>query len=131
MPATNWINPNNIDPEQEREYIALVTYLPLTGYFKFPSFFKYVSRIQVQLRTAPGLIGYKLRADILTKKTYTVSVWEDRDSLFSFVGSGAHKKTMAEIPGYLGKDRKFVEVKIKGREIPPGWDWVFQVLSEN
>lgn len=131
MPETPWISPFNIKPEPDKDYIAQITYLPLTSYIHFPNFFKHVKLVQNQLQKTHGLIGFKVRADILTKKAYTMSVWEDAMSLKNFINSGAHKDTMKESTEYLGKDRKFVTVFIKGSEFPPSWDWAIKMLKAN
>jgi len=131
MPETPWISPYKIEPEADKDYIAVITYLPLNSYLNFPNFFKQVGLIQKQLHKSHGVVGFKLRADILTKKAYTMSVWEDAKSLKNFITSGAHKDIMADVPSYLGEDRKFVTVFIKGSEFPPSWDWAFKVLKEN
>ena len=131
MPESPWISPYNIKPDFDKDYIAVVTYLPLTSYMYFPKFFKQVSKIQKQLQQTPGVIGFKLRADILIKKAYTMSVWEDAASLKNFITSGEHKKIMEETTTFLSEDRKFVTVFIKGAEFPPSWDWAMKMLKEN
>ena len=131
MPETPWISPFKINPESDKDYVAVITYLPITSYFKFPAFFKHVRAIQKQLHKSYGLVGFKLRADILTKKAYTLSVWEDTKSLRNFITSGEHGNMMKETPDYLGKDRKFVTVFIKGKDFPPSWQWAHKMLNEN
>ena len=131
MPETPWISPFKIKPEPDRDYLAVITYLPLRSYFDFPKFFNDVQKVQAQLHKAHGVVGFKLRADILSKKSYTLSIWEDAKSLREFITSGAHKDLMASDAKYLGDDRKFVTVFLKGGEYPPSWDWAFKMLREN
>ncbi len=109
----------------------MITFLPITGYLRFPEFFRDVRAVQDQLHKSYGLIGFKLRADILSKKTYTLSVWEDAASLKKFITSDAHRETMAKNPDYLGADRKFVTTFLKGRDYPPTWQWAMKRLKEN
>ncbi|MEM7007761.1 MAG: hypothetical protein AAF462_01350 [Thermodesulfobacteriota bacterium] len=131
MPQTPWISPFKITPEPDKEYITQITYLPVRSYLDFPGFFADVEKVQAQLQKSHGVIGFKLRADILSKKAYTISVWEDAKSLKEFITSGVHKEVMASDAKYLGDDRKFVTVFIKGSEFPPTWEWVFKTLKEN
>lgn len=131
MPETPWISPYKIKPEAQKDYAVQITYLPLTSYKYFPKFFRDVEKVQIQLQQSQGIVGFKLRADILAKKAYTLSVWEDARSLKNFITSGKHKKTMNESPVYLGKDRKFVTVFIKGSQFPPSWEWAMKMLKEN
>ena len=131
MPETPWISPYKIEPKADKDYIAVITYLPLNSYLNFPNFFKQVGLIQKQLQQSHGVVGFKLRADILTKKAYTMSVWEDAKSLKNFITSDTHKDIMADVPNYLGEERKFVTVFIKGSQFPPSWDWAMKMLKEN
>ena len=131
MPETPWVSPYKIEPDYAKDYLAVITYLPLKSYLSFPSFFKHTQLIQNQLHKSHGVVGFKLRADILTKKAYTISVWEDAKSLKNFITSGAHKDIMSQVPDYLGKHRKFVTVFIKGSEFPSSWDWAMKMLEEN
>lgn len=131
MAETPWISPFKIEPESDKDYLAVITYLPIKSYLNFSTFFKDVGKIQDQLQKSYGLVGFKLRADILSKKTYTLSVWEDSKSLKKFLTSGAHGQIMTEPPDYLGSDRKFVTVFIKGQDFPPSWDWAMKMLKEN
>jgi len=45
-------------PVPDKEYIAILTYLPVTSFWMLPQFFYYTGRIRSQLKSAPGLIGY-------------------------------------------------------------------------
>ncbi len=131
MAETPWISPFKITPEPDKDYIAVITYLPITSYFKFPEFFRDVRTVQEQIHKAHGVIGFKMRADILSKKTYTLSVWEDAKSLKNFMTSGAHGEVMAKNPDYLGSDRKFATVFLKGSEYPPSWNWALENLRRS
>lgn len=131
MAETPWISPFKIEPESDKDYLAVITYLPIKSYLNFSAFFKDVGEIQKQLQKSYGLVGFKLRADILSKKTYTLSVWEDTKSLKKFITSGAHGELMSKPPDYLVVDRKFVTVFIKGRDFPPSRDGAFKMLKEH
>ncbi len=51
-----WITFAPVDAH--REYLALLSYLPLNKYAAVPSFFRFSFQIQKQLRSTPGAIGY-------------------------------------------------------------------------
>ena len=131
MLESPWISSFNIKPEPELEYIVVITYLPLKSYLSFFEFFKHVRFVQEQLQQTHGFIGFKLRADILTKKSYTMSVWEDAGSLKKFITSGTHGDLMSNCPEYLGDDRKFITVFIPGSDYPPCWEWAMEKLKNN
>ena len=60
MPETPWISPFKIKPDSEKEYIAVITYLPIKSYVSIFEFFKHVRIIQQQLNKAHGLVAFKL-----------------------------------------------------------------------
>jgi hypothetical protein len=55
MPRTSWKTLRT--PEPGREYLALLSYLPLRHFRAVPSFLGYTLEIQRQLKTASGLLG--------------------------------------------------------------------------
>jgi hypothetical protein len=54
----------------------------------FSNFFMQARKIQAQLKTTKGLIGYSLRMDIFGKKGGVLSVWEDTSTLDEFAHAG-------------------------------------------
>ncbi len=69
----------------DKDYLALVTYLPLKHFWKVASFFRMVTAIQAQLSRSRGLVGYSLLAKALRKRFWTFLVWEDEEALMGFV----------------------------------------------
>jgi len=122
MPEIKWTPLAKGEPYPEREYVALITYLPLTTHWIIPKFLYLTGKIQKQLAESEGALGYSLIAYILKKEFWTMSVWDDDDSLSKFVRTGAHLRTMRELSRYLSGERRFVKVNVKGSEIPLPWD---------
>src|SRR6267143_1201937 len=118
MVEARWISFADVDPSHE--YLALITYIPRKGYWSIFSFIRQSNAIQKQLKGSLGLIGYSLRAQLLGKKAWTLSVWEDEPALNDFVGKSPHVNTMRKVS--LGEARKFVRWKLLGSEVPPKWD---------
>ena len=118
MVEVSWVSLGDVDPT--REYLALITYLPRKSHWSVFSFIRQSSAIQKQLKDSPGLIGYSLRAQLLGKNAWTLSVWQDERALSEFVGRSPHVDTMKKVN--LGEARKFVRWKLMGSEIPPKWD---------
>jgi len=118
MVEARWVSFVDVDPA--REYLALITYIPRKGYWSIFSFIRQSNAIQKQLKGSLGLIGYSLRAQLLGKKAWTLSVWEDEPALNDFVGKSPHVNTMRKVS--LGEARKFVRWKLLGSEVPPKWD---------
>jgi len=112
----------------DREYLAIVSYLPLRRYRTIPRFIRYYRAIGRQLRRSRGLVGFSLRAKFLARKFYTVSVWEDEGALMEFVRAAPHLDTMQVLPPELG-ETKFVRWTLAGTEVPPTWERAIQVLE--
>jgi hypothetical protein len=107
--------------ESGREYIVLLSYLPLRRYSKMPLFFRYTAQINRQLRKTPGAIGYGMRAYIFTRKFWTLSVWESDRALMDFVAKIPHGEAMSKISPYMDKT-KILRWKAKAPDVPPRWD---------
>jgi hypothetical protein len=116
---TPWIKLGNVDAG--KEYVALLSYLPLHKYSKIPAFMRFSFQIQKQMRETPGAIGYSLRAKILQRDFWTLSVWENDRALMDFVGQVPHAEAMKAIGPHMGPT-KFTRWKIAGSAIPPSWD---------
>jgi quinol monooxygenase YgiN len=104
MTETPWQSYSCAAPE--RDYVALVSYLPLNSAWSLPRLIVYSTRIQRQLRTSSGLIGYSLRARLAAKQFWTLSVWEDGAALQAFVAEPPHvavMKAMAPATASVGR----------------------------
>jgi hypothetical protein len=104
-------------PEPERAYAALLTYLPLKNHLTVPRFLWYTLQIQKQLKQVTGVVGYTLRAKILVKTFWTLSVWENEAALQAFVGQQPHSDVMKMLAGRMGATA-FQGWTVKGSEIP-------------
>jgi heme-degrading monooxygenase HmoA len=127
MPALPWTSVNRPDPE--REYVALVSILPLRRFGATIRFLRAVQAIRSQLGTAPGLVGYSLLAKPVARRYWTLSLWEDESALKEFVGTEPHAGIMRSLRGDLG-ETTFVQVRIRGSAAPLTWDWARAHLDE-
>jgi hypothetical protein len=94
--------------------------LPLKRFRDLGAFLRYTWRIQGQLRQTPGLLGYSLRAHILKRQFWTLSVWEGDAALRRFVTENPHGHVMAALRGKMDRTR-FVRWGMRGAEFPPRW----------
>jgi len=118
MPAKPWVTFRQPDPD--REYLALLSELPLKRFRHLGEFLLYTWRIQGQLKKTPGLVGYSLLARILQKKFWTLSVWESEAALQRFVAQIPHSAVMAALYDKM-EETHFVRWNIRGSEYPPDW----------
>jgi hypothetical protein len=118
MPTKPWVTLRPPDPE--REYLALLTELPLKRFRDLGSFLRHAWRIQAQLRRTRGVLGYSLRAHILRRQFWTLSVWEGEAALRAFVVANPHAHVMTALQGKMGQTR-FVRWRLQGAAYPPQW----------
>jgi hypothetical protein len=107
--------------EPEREYVALLSYLPLRRLTSTLAFFRDVGRVQAQLARTEGLAGYALRARPLRMEYWTLSVWESERALLTFVKEQPHGGVMASLRGRMGAT-KFVRWRVGATDPLPGWE---------
>jgi len=123
MPSNPWVTIRK--PEPGREYIALLSFLPLKRLSALLEFLGYVRRIQAQLKQTPGVVGYSLYARPFQMKFWTLSVWESEAALMDFVDERPHSDVMTALQGKMGETR-FIQWKMVGLQYPPSWHDAFK-----
>ena len=113
----------------DREYLALLSFLPLNKYRAIPLFIKHTAEIERQLSESRGLIGYSLQAQMLSLRFWTLSVWEDEQALMEFVVKTPHGPVMQSMLPHMGAT-KFTRWTIKGAALPPSWSGAKKRMAE-
>jgi heme-degrading monooxygenase HmoA len=86
-------------------------------------FDKHVAAISAALPTAPGLVGFSLRTNLLGDPTNrTMTVWESEDALWNFILSESHLAAMEDVGQIAAAGTKVVSYPIRADELPPRWD---------
>lgn len=106
--------------EADRQYLALLSYLPLKHYQSIPLFIRLSRETQRQLETAQGLIGYSLQAQILARKFWTLSAWEDEIALMRFVLYPPHSEVMDALAPHMGRTA-FIRWTVGSAQLPLNW----------
>ncbi len=114
-----------VDPE--KDVLAAATFLPLRHRWNTLSFFMMSHRVQKQLGQTPGVIKFGLSADLLRKRYYTYSVWDDRASLNAFLRAEPHATAMKRIETWGGNGAAFTDWETKGSSVD--WDEAMQRLK--
>ena len=91
------------------ELLCIATYLPVRCWLDVPAFMRMSALVERQLKRTTGLIRFGLRAALLRKQFWTLSVWTDRESVNSFVHSGIHVEAVRRFPNWAGPGAAFVE----------------------
>lgn len=118
MPKTPWKSFSAHQPD--RQYLALISYLPLKHYRALPKFSRFAFETMRQLASSKGLIGYSLEAQLLARKFWTLSVWEDQQYLTGFVHQIPHSRIMQALGPHMGKTQ-FVQWQVSAEQIPLNW----------
>ena len=111
--------------DENGEYLALLSYLPLKHYRAIPQFIRFSIQIQKQLRDTPGVIGYSLRAKLISRNFWTLSVWENQKALMDFVAKIPHGEAMKAMFPHMGPS-KFTQWKVKASALPLLWEEAIQ-----
>lgn len=119
MPASPWRSFRATEPG--REYLALLSFLPLKSFWHLPAFALGTAGVMKQLAAAQGLVAYSLLARPIAKNFWTLSVWEDEASLQAFIYDPPHERLMTSLTPHMGQT-KFVRWTVKGSELPLAWD---------
>ena len=107
--------------DTNREYFALLSYLPLNKHRAIPAFLKFTFQIQGQLGATPGILGYSLRAKTLGRNFWTLSAWENEQVLKDFVVKLPHVNAMKAMMPHMGPT-KFTKWKVLGSGLPLRWE---------
>lgn len=118
MPTIPWINIS--PPAPGKIYLALISYLPLRHFRAIPDFFRFTIQIRRQLKITPGVIGYTIEAKPFSRKFWTLSAWEDQQSLNNFVRQIPHSQVMQVLAPHMGKSQ-FAQWNVTHTEIPLDW----------
>src|SRR5258707_15126039 len=89
-------------PDTNKEYFALLSYVPLNKYRAIPAFLKFSFQIQKQLRTTPWIIAYSFRAKLLSRDFWTLSAWADEKALMDFAAKIPQGQAMKAMTPDLG-----------------------------
>lgn len=119
MPTLPWRACERAEPG--RRYVALLSYLPLDSSGRIPEFLLHTARIVRQLHGSSGLLGYSLRAELMAKRFWTLSVWRDEASLRSFVDARPHAQVMTVLQPHMGATR-FIRWTVEASQLPLDWE---------
>ena len=114
--------------EPGTDYLVMASHLPLKRITSTIRFFRGVAAIRKQLATAPGLVGYTLRAQPLARDYWTLSVWQDGKALREFMRTPPHAGLMTSLRPFMGPT-KFTTWKITAADGRPSMAGALQRLK--
>jgi hypothetical protein len=93
MPTLPWTAPRKADPPTG-ELVVMASRFKLQHWRDVAPFFLAALKIRGQMLRSPGIAGVSLIAKPTAKTFYTLSSWQDRDSLDASVTRQPHLTTM-------------------------------------
>ena len=96
----------------------MASHLPLNRITGTARFYRAVLAVRKQLATADGLTGYTLRAHVLARDYWTLSVWQDENALRAFMRTPPHLQIMSSLKPLMGPT-KFVTWTISAADGRP------------
>jgi heme-degrading monooxygenase HmoA len=127
MRPVPWKSFSEVEPD--RRYLYLATFFHLRSLVTTFRFIRMAGRVTEQLQAGPpGLVGFSLMAKPLTRRYWTLSVWEGPGSLMDFVRSRPHRTAMEEL---ASKMRAFDSTRWhdSGIAYPPPWPEALRRLT--
>lgn len=93
------------------------------------AFNAHVEAIQDSLDGQPGLVGSALRAQLGGRDRWTLTVWEDAESLLQFATGEAHLEAMVDADA-ITDGVWSASWALQPAEVPPGWDEALERLPD-
>ena len=126
MPDLPWTTYSDMEPGHT--YLVMVSHLPLAKITSTVRFFRAVAAIRKQLRSADGLVGYRLRARPLTRNYWTLSALRDQAALQAFMRTAPHVDVMSSLKPYMGTT-EFLQWEITATDGRPSWTGALERLA--
>jgi hypothetical protein len=115
-------------PRPEREYLTVITHLPLRRWSVLRGFLRYTQQLRKELAVSSGLIGYRLQLRLFPLEFWTLSVWADEVSLWTFVHGAAHAKAMNALLAETGRTT-VDHWTVQGSSVPEKWSQARQKMT--
>jgi hypothetical protein len=97
----------------------------LKSLLRVPAFVRRAMKIMKQADAASGIVGWSLGQNLFKLEFYTLSVWQDNESLRHFVRDADHLASLAEFEHDMRRKTIFVHYKLLGRDLPASWKDAF------
>jgi hypothetical protein len=93
----------------EERFIVIATFLPVRRWADVVRFLVMSFRVARQAKKTPGLVKYALKADFPLRRFWTLTVWNNRESIRAFVTSEPHKTAVQRFSKWAGEGSAFAE----------------------
>jgi len=118
-PPQPWKQLAAIDPD--REYLAFTSRFALSSVLRVPAFMGASFRIMKQVEAAPGGVGYSLGSHLPGLYFYTLSAWQDEESLRAFSRALQHGQALRAFHRDMRGPSPFIRWQVRGKDLPLRW----------
>ena len=123
----NWPGLKDSTITPGREAVVSITHV-IVKPGQTSAFFRETMAVHDGMGKTPGMIGYSVRREIFGTQGWTVSVWQDEESLRRFVFTPQHMQAMT-IGEPLLEASHFYRVKVPYSSLPLDWGKVLELLK--
>jgi len=110
---------SEVNPPTGPDFVSVATFLPVRRWADVVPFLRMSSKVSEQLKRSEA-VRFGLKTDLLHKRFWTVSVWEDMESMRRFASAEPHATAVRKFAIWAGKGAAFVEWKNEDGSID--WD---------
>jgi hypothetical protein len=114
-----WTSFSEVNPGSN--YLAYAGYSERKSAWSYFSYLMRARKVQKQLNTAKGLVGFTARLEFFSRKVVQLAVFEDERALKAFAHTGQHALCMETTKSSM-KWLKKATWSIPGSEVPPKLD---------
>lgn len=91
------------------DFFCVATVLPIRRWQDVLPFLLLTWQIGKQLRASPGLVGYRVKAGLLRRRFWTLSVWRTKVAMQAFVRIGVHAQAVSRFSEWAAPGAAFAE----------------------
>ncbi|MFT4624566.1 MAG: heme-degrading monooxygenase HmoA [Myxococcota bacterium] len=106
--------------ELEGPFLAAITHTRIAQ-GEQAAFAAHLDAIKDQQDRHEGFIGRSLRIRLTSRTRWTLTIWQDEDSMMRFVTSGAHLDAMVESSAVIDGVRSAIWTVDDDDDFPPKW----------
>lgn len=103
--------------KEQQEFVCVATFLPLKSWRYLIPFAILSRKVLKQIKNNEGIANYAVKANLSKKKFWTLSIWNDHESLKRFVPEEPHATAIKKFTEWAGEGSAFVEWKSASKEI--------------
>lgn len=118
MPTLPWATPNPARPDTSA--FVMASRFEVHSFKEVPRFFLKALSAWKQVRSAPGALGATLEAQLFKGVFFTLSAWEDKESLYTYARAEPHRSIMGDLRSTM-RASTFTFWEVPVDQLPISW----------